>query len=134
MKKQGVVEFALSMSEIHPELREPVGWDEFKRMAKRSGVRVRLTSLSRPARLLRFGNDLCIRINRAQTLRNRTYFGMHELCHVWRDEAGGPCIYADDETIADHPCEDFADFFAWFTTSTARVFMEPKLRLFNSEE
>lgn len=126
MKKKGVVEFAMSLYDTHPELKRPVGWDQFKAMAKRSGVTVRLTSLSRPARLLRFGDDLCIRISKDLSLHQRTYYGMHELCHVWRDEAGGPCIYADDATVVDHPAENFADFFAWFTTSTARIFLEPR--------
>jgi hypothetical protein len=68
---------------------------------------------------------LCIRINHELNSHLRTRYGMHELCHVWRDELGMPCIYADDETVTKDPKEDFADLFAWYVTSEARVYQIP---------
>jgi hypothetical protein len=78
-----------------------------------------------PARLIRYGHSLCIRINQSLNYHLRTLYGMHELAHVWRHEIGMACIYADEDTVTKDPGEDFADLFAWFVTSEARVFQEP---------
>jgi hypothetical protein len=120
-----VVEFARSLYDQHPELAQPVRWPHFLRMAERSHVSVRIVPLSRPARLIRYGQSLCIRINQSLNYHLRTLYGMHELAHVWRHEIGMACIYADEETVTKDPGEDFADLFAWFVTSEARVFQEP---------
>lgn len=121
----GVVEFARSLYPTHPELEHPVRWPDFLRMAERSRVAARIVPLSRPARLIRYGNSLCIRINRELNYHLRTLYGVHELCHVWRDEFGQACVYADEETVAVDSREDFADLFAWYVTSEARVFQLP---------
>jgi hypothetical protein len=94
-------------------------------MALRSGVFIRILPLSRPARLIRYGESLCIQIHYELNHHLRTRYGMHELCHVWRDELGMSCIYADDETIAKNEIEDFADLFAWYVTSEARIYQLP---------
>jgi hypothetical protein len=120
-----VINFARSLYPKFPELTRPVRWSDFLAMAERSRVSVRVVRLSRPARLIRYGQALCIRINRQLNYHLRTLYGMHELCHVWRDEIGASCIYADEATVVAHPTEDFADLFAWFVTSEARVFHEP---------
>lgn len=125
MKQLGVVEFARSLYPKHPELEHPVRWPDFIRMSARSGVSTRVVPLSRPARLIRYGQALCIRINYELNHHLRTRYGMHELCHVWRDELGLACIYADDETIIKDPNEDFADLFAWYVTSEARIYHVP---------
>lgn len=125
MRQLGVVEFARSLYATHPELEHPVRWPHFIRMAARSGVSTRIVPLSRPARLIRYGQALCIRINYELNHHLRTRYGMHELCHVWRDELGMACIYADDETVAKDPSEDFADLFAWYVTSEARIYQVP---------
>lgn len=125
MKQLGVIEFARTLYPRHPELEHPVRWQHFIAMALRSGVCIRLVPLSRPARLIRYGQSLCIRINYELNHHLRTRYGMHELCHVWRDELGLSCIYADDETVAKDPNEDFADLFAWYVTSEARIYQLP---------
>lgn len=85
-------------------------------MAVREGVRVQLLPLSRPARLLRLGQHVSIQINRALDMTARARFGMHELCHFWRDDIGQPCYHAEDEWVASE-LEDFAETFAWVVTS-----------------
>ncbi|MFL5481122.1 MAG: HIRAN domain-containing protein [Gemmatimonadaceae bacterium] len=125
MKPLSVVAFARSLYATHPELMGPVRWQGFLRMAERSGIAVRVVPLSRPARLIRYGQALCIQIQRELNHHLRTLYGMHELCHAWRDELGMECIYADEETVMTDPKEDFADLFAWYVTSEARIFHEP---------
>lgn len=85
MKQPGGVEFARSLYGRHAELEQPVRWQHFIAMALRSGVCVRVMPLSRRARLIRYGQSLCIRINYELNQHLRTRYGMHELCHVWRD-------------------------------------------------
>jgi hypothetical protein len=53
---------------------------------------------------------------------------MHEMWHFWKDEIREACVYADDETVR-HPREDSADLFAWYVTSPARIFLEPRRTL-----
>lgn len=120
-----VIEFARSLYAKHPELESPVRWQHFMDMAERSRVHTRILPLSRPARLIRYGHALCIQIHCDLNHHLRTRYGMHELCHVWRDEIGMPCIYADDETVRGNSNEDFADLFAWYVTSEARVYQIP---------
>jgi hypothetical protein len=120
-----VVEFARSLYPTHPELAHPVRWPDFLRMAERSRVSTRIVPLSRPARVIRYGQALCIRINRGLNYHLRTLYGVHELCHVWRDELGMACIYADEETVTKDPDEDFADLFAWYVTSEAGFYQRP---------
>jgi hypothetical protein len=119
----GVVEFAKAMSARHSELRVTVGWSEFTAMALRDHISVRVVALSRPARLLRLGNRVGIQLNRDLDRTRQTREGMHELCHYWRDDLGEGCIYSDDETLQ-QPREDFAETFAWYVTSPARVFVD----------
>lgn len=125
MIRPTVVDFARSLYDVHPELAQPVRWQHFLAMAGRSRIAVRLVPLSRPARLIRYGQAMCIQIQRGLNHHLRTLYGMHELCHAWRDELGIECIYADDDTVMTDPKEDFADLFAWYVTSEARVFQEP---------
>ncbi len=125
MRQLNVVDFARLLYAKHPELRQPVRWPHFVQMAARSRVHIRIVPLSRPARLIRFGQALCIRINFQLSYHLRTLYGVHELCHVWRDELGMACIYADEETVTTDPNEDFADLFAWYATSEAGVYQRP---------
>lgn len=125
LRRHDVVRFIHRMAKRHPELAQPVIWDGFVRMAKRDGIYVRTLLLSRPARLLRYGNHVCIQLDRRQNRTERTTYGMHELCHAWRDDPGRAFYHADDELLT--PSEDFADLFARVVTSPARVFL-PGLR------
>lgn len=120
-----VVGFAQSLYAKHPELKQPVRWPHVLQMAERSGIHVRVVPLSRPARLIRYGSVLCIRINENLSYHLRALYGVHELCHAWRDELGISCIYADEETVAKDPNEDFADLFAWYVTSEAGFYQRP---------
>lgn len=127
LRRHDVVRFIQLMVERHPELARPVVWDGFVRMAARDGVNVRTLPLSRPARLLRYGRQVCIQLNRGLSRTARTTYGMHELCHLWRDDPGQSFYHvAEDETLLSES-EDFADLFAWVVTSPARVY-QPGLR------
>lgn len=120
-----MLRFIRVMSHRHPELRAVVGWKEFETMAEREGITLEYRPLSRPARLIRFGERVAIQFNKTSDLRSRATDGMHELCHYWRDDPGMACYYADDASGS--PSEEFANVFAWFVTSTARQFV-PGLR------
>jgi hypothetical protein len=121
IRRRSVPAFLRAMAEKHPELRRQVLWDDAVRIAQREGVSVRVVPLSRPARLLRVGAYVCIQVSRSITDRTlRTRYAMHELCHFWRDDPGEPCYYAEEDAVASES-EDFADVFAWLTTSPARV-------------
>lgn len=117
-RKWSVPRFVRKMTERHPELARQVLWPGFLAIAQREGVFVRVERLSTAARLLRFGSDVYIQLNRSLEPNARTVFGMHELCHFWRDDPGEPCYYADD--YSQHPREEFADIFAWYVTTPDR--------------
>jgi hypothetical protein len=110
------------MTARHPELAQQVLWPDFLCMAERERIRVRFEHLSTNARLLRYGSDVFIQLNRLLVPGARAVFGMHELCHFWRDDPGEPCYFADD--YSQHPREEFADIFAWYVTTPDR----PNLR------
>ena len=125
LRRHDVVRFIHHMAKRHPELARPVVWDAFVRMAERDGIYVRTLPLSRPARLLRYGQHVCIQLDRRLNRSARTTYGMHELCHAWRDDPGRAFYNVEDEVLTSS--EDFADLFAWVVTSPARVF-QPGLR------
>lgn len=120
-----VIEFTARMSEVHPELSRPVTWPAFSAIAQRCKVAVRVLNMSHPARLVRLGTNVGIQIKRGMPRTLQTRYGMHELWHFWNDDIRESCIYADEETVR-HPREDAADLFAWYVTSPARVFLEPR--------
>jgi hypothetical protein len=100
----------------HPELaRRPVLWDDTVRMAHREGIHVQVLPLSRPARLVRYGQNRCIQIDRRLDMTARARYAVHELVHVWRDDIGAACYYADEEWL-ESPAEDFAEMVAWVAT------------------
>jgi hypothetical protein len=110
------------MAGRHPELHRQVRWSDFEAICAREKIIVRIVALSRPARLVRFGQHVCIQINRAvHSSMLRTRYGMHELSHFWRDDPGEACYHAEEEWVASES-EDFADLFAWQTTSPAGKF------------
>jgi hypothetical protein len=120
-----IIEFTAKMGAIHPELLKPVTWLGFIEIARRCQIVVRVLPLSHPARLLRAGGYVSIQIKRGLDRTLQTRYGMHEMWHFWNDDIRESCIYADDETVR-HPREDAADLFAWYVTSPARIFLEPR--------
>ena len=123
LRRHDVVPFVHQMARRHPELARPVVWIDFVRMAKRDRIEVQVVALSRPARLLRYGRYVCIQLQPTLSRSERTVYGMHELCHAWRDDPGRAFYNANVEA-ARTPSEDFADLFAWVVTSPARVFQQ----------
>jgi len=121
LRRRSVPHFIRAMAEKHPELRRQVTYAEFTTIAQREGIPIRIGNLSRPARLIRYGNHVEIQLSDRLSHKERTVRGMHELCHYWRDDPGQSCYYADDEVSL--PLEEFADIFAWAVTSTARPFV-----------
>jgi hypothetical protein len=120
-----VISFTTRMAAVHPELERPVTWGAFCSIAQRCKIAVRILNMSHPARLVRLGNNVGIQIKRGLDRTLQTRYGMHEMWHFWNDDIRESCIYADDETVR-HPREDAADLFAWYVTSPARIFLEPR--------
>lgn len=79
---------------------------------------VRTASISRPARIMRLGDHVTIQLRRSLSPSEMARYGMHELCHFWRDDPGEPCYYAEDEDVETED-EHFADVFAWAAVSGA---------------
>jgi hypothetical protein len=120
-RRHSVPVFIRRMVPRHPELARVVLWDDFVRMAQREKIAVRVVALpdAQKARLVRVGQHVFIQLNRLLSRDERTIWGMHELCHFWRDDPGVPCYYGDEHS--QEPEEEFADVFAWAVTSYARV-------------
>lgn len=125
-KRESVPRFVEKMAARHPELRQPVSFDTMVRIAQRDRVVVRVVELPRAqkGRTIAIGHRVFIRINRAMSRAEQTTAGMHELCHVWRDGLRSSPYYSDEMT-GGASCE-FADIFAWYVTSPARPFYDPK--------
>ena len=68
---------------IHPELGEPLRWHGFRRILARENIALYLRSLGRPAQLVNFRGAWAIIINASSPARRHTYFGAHELAHLW---------------------------------------------------
>lgn len=117
-REWSVPRFTRRIARRHPELQSQIRWPDVLTICEREGVLIRLERLSHHARLLRFGTDVYIQLNRRLDQKARTVFAMHELCHFWRDDPGEPCYYADD--YSQHPREEFADIFAWYVTTPDR--------------
>ncbi len=120
LRRRSVPHFIRSTAEHHPQLRRPVTYAEFSMIAVREGIIIRVVpSLSHAARLIRVGAATFIQFRRDTSRQERAVLGMHELCHFWRDDPGQACYFADEDDM--RPLEEFADVFAWFVTSPARV-------------
>jgi hypothetical protein len=128
MADNEIIAFTRRMAIVHPELERPVTWGAFCSIAQRCRISIRIVSMSHPARLVRLGNSVGIQIKRGLDRTLQTRYGMHEMWHFWNDDIRESCIYADEETVR-HPREDAADLFAWYVTSPARVFLEPRRTL-----
>lgn len=124
-KLRSIPEFTRVMTRRHPELAEPVGRSEMERMAARDGFAIRMATLpaQQKARAIRLWDRVYIQINRSLAPGEQLLSGMHELCHLWRDDPGIAAYYSDDVTGGE-ACE-FADIFAWYVTSPARPFYDP---------
>jgi hypothetical protein len=122
LAKVELEEFLEVLATRHPELRRPVALPDFHRMAERERIIVQYRDrMRRPARLLRLSDvALYIQISRLTPPRSWATFGMHELCHFWRDDPGMPC-YNANPTWQGSPSEDFAETFAWWVTQNPRI-------------
>lgn len=122
-RRQSVPSFIRTLVPRHPELVRVVLWDDFVRIAERERISVRVVAMpeGQKGRLLRIGQHVFIQLNRLLSRDERTAWGMHELCHFWRDDPGVPCYYGDE--YSQQPREEFADIFAWAVTSPARVYV-----------
>lgn len=114
-----IEEFIDGLAVRHPELRRQLQWRDVRTIARREGVSVRRLPLSRPGRLVRFGQTWEIQLAEELNETERAVIGTHELVHFWRDRMDEPAIYASDEWQPD-PREDFAVLVAWYLTSPNR--------------
>lgn len=111
--------FVAEQAVRHPELLRQVHWSDVRTIAAREGLGVRRLPLSRPGRLVRFGERWEIQLSDELNESERAVVGVHELVHYWRDRMDEPAIYASEEWEHD-PKEDFANLAAWYLTSPAR--------------
>lgn len=119
VRRLSYVRFLRTLVPKHPELKRPVTWDGFVAMAHREGITVRVLPLSEPGRLVRCGARVFIQISDEIPRAERTWVGMHELTHFWRDDPGIPVYYASADW-RHAAAEDFANVFAWLVTSPHR--------------
>lgn len=111
-----VAMFYAAQRERHPELARTVTYRTFRRIAEREGLIVQVVRLSHPARFVRVGAHVGIQLHPELGDTARARFGMHELCHYWRDDIGeDACYHAADEWVPNE-AEDFAELFAWLCT------------------
>lgn len=120
LRRRSIPRFIEAMASVHPELRDVVCFDDFVRIAHREHVTVRVVDLppQQKGRTIRFAGRVFIQINRSMSRAEQTMTGMHEMCHVWRDDPGVAAYYSD--AVTGGACCEFADIFAWFVTSAAR--------------
>ncbi len=105
-----------SRTSRHPELRRPLGWNGFKRICERERIQVFRRPLPREAQLVPFLGAWAILLNSELHPRRNTYFGAHELGHLWLHhdrtcERWERCFNLDVEW-RDDPREDDAELFA----------------------
>lgn len=117
-REWSVPRFTRRLARRHPELERQVLWPDVEAFCRRERVLLRRCAISDDARLLRFGQHVCIQLRRSLDEKAATIFAMHELCHFWRDDPGEPCYYADAHS--QDPREEFADIFAWYVTTPDR--------------
>jgi hypothetical protein len=120
LAKLSLADFVAVLASEHPELRQPIAFPDVFSIALRENLPIRVMPLSRPARLLRLGEHVVIQINSREPSRQWATYGMHELCHYWRDDAGELCYHAD-VAWRESPSEDFAETFAWHVTQNPRI-------------
>lgn len=120
LAKLGLADFVAVLSTRHEELKRPVALPDMHRMAERERIVIQYLELPRPARLLRVGEAPYIQINRKEPARLWATYGMHELCHFWRDDPGEPCYHVGASWVAS-PSEDFAETFSWHVTQNPRI-------------
>lgn len=110
----------------HPELARPLSWPAFQRVCEREGVRLRRSpeAMPRPAQLVPYLGRWTILFNRDAPSRRLTYYGAHELGHLWlhhdRSHDRWERVYNMDTYWANDPREDDAELFA------SLVLMGPK--------
>lgn len=120
LAKLSLADFIAVLATHHLELRQPLAFTDVFSIALREHIPIRVMPLSRPARLLRLGQHVAIQINALEPSRQWATYGMHELCHYWRDDAGELCYHADVAWL-ESPSEDFAETFAWHVTQNPRI-------------
>src|SRR5689334_20810826 len=117
---QEIEEFVAAHAERHPELLRQLRWSDVRTIARREGIAVRRTALSRPGRLVRYGQQWEIQVSDELDESARTVVGAHELVHFLRDRMDESAIYAASEEWERDPKEDFANVVAWYLTSPNR--------------
>ena len=69
---------------IHPELRRPMTWNGLRRILAREDVALIITEMAkREAQLVQFDGAWAILLDSNASSRRYTYFGIHELGHLW---------------------------------------------------
>jgi Zn-dependent peptidase ImmA (M78 family) len=104
--------------QIHPELARALSWPAFQRICEREGVRLRRSPepMPRPAQLIPYLGRWTILFNCDAPHRRLTYYGAHELGHLWLHHDSRferwERVYNMDTYWANDPREDDAELFA----------------------
>lgn len=116
MTEETIAAVLAAKREQHPELAAPLRWPGFRRLLARENIALYVRALGRPAQLVNFDGAWAILINANTPPRRHTYFGAHELAHLWLhhdplcDRA--EVCYNMDTDWPDDPREDEAEFLA----------------------
>ena len=104
--------------EHHPELRAPLRWHGLQRILARENVGLFVTSMPGHvnAQLVPYLGSWSVLINSARPPRRHTYYGAHELGHLWLHhdryfERWETVFHMTHDWAAD-PDEDDAELFA----------------------
>lgn len=104
--------------EVHPELRQPLRWHGLRRILAREDVGLFLAPMPVHvnAQLVPYLGSWSVLINSAKPARRHTYYGAHELGHLWLHhdryfERWETVFHMNHEWLAD-PEEDDAELFA----------------------
>lgn len=122
LRRKDYIPFLRALAKVHPELKRPVDWDAFGRIAQREGITVRVLPLppGDHGQLVRVGRRVFIQISSAVPKQKRAEVGIHELTHYWRDDPGQAVYHSEDVWTAS-ALEDFANTFAWLVTTPYRL-------------
>jgi Zn-dependent peptidase ImmA (M78 family) len=103
---------------VHPELRRPLRWHGLQRILARENVGLFVVPMPTDinAQLVPYLGSWSILINSARPPRRHTYYGAHELGHLWlhHDLHFDRCeqVYHMGYDWAEDPREDDAELFA----------------------
>lgn len=93
----------------HPELRQPVSYQDLRTVCEREGIRVMHGPLPHSGAAISHAGRHVILLDPRRAPRRETYALAHELGHIWLHADEESVIYHMDEPWPDDPREDDAE-------------------------